>query len=323
MKQGVKGIVYLSLAISGMAISQNAVAEHATNFLNDLQSEVTNRLANADTNTSGAERRALANAARTLDRNTKTLSADLGVLATAATQLNAYYTNDTTLDGLETDALADYSAEARARLDGVYLWIGTNEVNRGLSNRINKAEDALERADANTNGVPERARALAAALNKILPVEKKVQKLFDAPAAPPVTPPPPPPPGTNNPGTNQPPFTQPTPVAPGTPGLAPDSVGTKHVNLWENAIVNDQTVFYFSTAQSGAQIYNVHHPEELGLWQYVRNGANTAVIVVDPDYPDNAPQRGLYLTFTSATGGTFTGTTYFGEAIEGTFGIIQ
>jgi hypothetical protein len=313
--------MYIGLAVAGLAISQNAVADHATNFLDALQSEVTNRLANADTNTSGAERRALANAARTLDRNTKTLSADLGVLAVAATQLNAYYTNDTTLESLETDALADYSAEARARLDGIYLWIGTNDVNRGVSNRIAKAEAALERANENTNGVPEQARALAAAFNKILPVEKKVQKLFDAPAAPPVIPPPPPPPppGTNTP----PPFTQPTPVPPGTPGLAPDSIGTRHVNLWENAIVNDQTVFYFSTAQSGAQIYNVHHPEELGLWTYVRNGANTGVIIVDPDYPDNAPQRGLYLTFKTATSGDFTGTTFFGEAIEGTFAIIQ
>jgi hypothetical protein len=122
-----------------------------------------------------------------------------------------------------------------------------------------------------------------------------------------VTPPPPPPPI----------------VPPGTPGFAPDSIGTGHVNLLENAIVNDQTVFYFSTANTGAQIYNVHHPEELGLWTYTRTGANTGIITVFPNYPGNAASRSLSLTFTSATSGTFTGTTYFGEELEGTLVFIH
>ncbi|HTD68790.1 MAG TPA: hypothetical protein VK846_19890, partial [Candidatus Limnocylindria bacterium] len=211
---------------------------------------------------------------------------------------------------LEAQAITDYSTEAHARLDGVFLWIGTNSVSRRLSNQVANAENALARADAATNSVPVQARAIAVAFNKILPAEKKVRSLFTAPVLPPPVVPPV--------VTNPPPV-----IPPGTPGLAPDSIGTRYVNLYENAVVNDQTVFYFSTAQSGAQIYNVHHPEELGLWIYTRTGVNAGVITVDPDYPDNAPQRPLNLTFTSATGGTFTGTTFFGEALEGTFAVIE
>ena len=170
-----------------------------------------------------------------------------------------------------------------------------------------KAADALDSADAATESVPAHARALASAFNRILPVEKKVRSLFDEPIiSPPVV-------------TNPPSVTLPPAVPPGTPGLAPDSIGTRHVDLSENAIVNDQTVFYLSTAQTGAQIYNVHHPEELGLWIYIRTGADAAVVAVSPNYPANAGQRLVNLTFTSATTGTFTGTTYYGEAIVGTF----
>ena len=303
-----KGMIYV-LAMVGLVCSPKLSAAHATNFLDALQNEVTNRLASAGTNDSRPERRALSNAARTLDRDTRTLSTDLGVLATVATQLNTQFAEDETLADLEIDAMADYSAEAHARLDGILLWIGTNEVPKRLSNQVVKADAALERADANTNGIPEQARALAQALNKILPVEKKVRGMFPEPLAPPVIPPP-----IQPPPTNEPPI-----IPPGTSGLAPDSVGTRFVTCYENAIVNEQSVFYFSTAQSGAQIYNVHHPEELGLWTYQRTGANTGVITVDPDYPDNAPQRPVNLTFTNMTSGTFTATTFFGEALQGTF----
>jgi hypothetical protein len=307
-----KGSICITLALSVLAFSNNTRAAHATNFLDGLYSEVTNRLANPGTNNSPAELRALSSAARSLNRDTRTLAADLGALASAAEQLNARFANDVTFAELEADTIADYSSEAHARLDGVYLWIGTNHVSKGLSNQLAKAADALDRADAATS-VPAHARALASAFNRILAVERKVQSLFEAPRTPeipnppPVTPPPPPPPI----------------VPPGTPGFAPDTIGTDHVNLLENAIVNDQTVFYFSTAQTGAQIYNVHHPEELGLWTYTRTGANTGIITVYPNYPQNAAARSLNLTFTSASSGTFTGTTFFGEALEGTLVFIQ
>jgi hypothetical protein len=309
-----KGTIYFTLTLALLAFAPQSRAAHATNFLDDLQSEVTNRLATAETDLSRAELRALSNAARTLDRNTRTLSADLGALATAAAQLNTQFSEDETLAALEADAIADYSAEARARLDGIYLWVGTNTLPRGWSNQLAQAAAALDRADANTNGVPAHARALAAALNKIVSLEKRVQRKFPAPT---ILPP------EIEPPVVTPPVNVPPAIPPGTPGLAPDSVGTHHVNLWENDVVNDQTVFYFSTANTGAQIYNVHHPEELGLWNYVRTGANAAVIVVSPNYPGNASSRALNLNFTTATTGTFTGTTYFGDPLEGTFAIIQ
>ncbi len=292
--------------MAALAFSPRAGAGHATNFLDGLQSEVTNRLANPGTNNSPAELRALSSAARSLNRDTRTLAADLGALASAAEHLNARFANDEVFAELETDTIADYSSEAHARLDGVYLWIGTNNISKGMSNQVAKAEDALDRADAAT-GVPAQARALASAFNRILPVEKKVRGQFDEPILlpPPVV-------------TNPPSVTLPPAVPPGTPGLAPDSIGTRHMDLLEDAIVNDQTVFYLSTAETGAQIYNVHHPEELGLWTYVRTDANSAVVAVYPNYPGNANPRLVNLTFTSATAGTFTGTTYFGEAIVGT-----
>jgi hypothetical protein len=307
MERTLKRTICITLALAALAFSHHAHASHATNFLDGLYSEVTNRLANPGTNNSPAALKALSSAARSLNRDTRTLAADLGALASAAEQLNARFAQDETFAELEAGALADYSSEAHARLDGVNLWIGTNNVSKGLSNQVAKASAALDRADATAGGVPAQARALAAAFNRILPVERKVQSLFDAPATPeiptppPVTPPPPPPPI----------------VPPGTPGFAPDSIGTRNMDLKENRIVNDQTVFYFSTAPTGAQVYNVHQPEELGLWQYVRTGADSAVVAVTPNYPQNAGTRLLNLTFTSATSGTFTATTFDGEVIEG------
>lgn len=301
-----KGTICITLALAALAFSPRAGAGHATNFLDGLQSEVTNRLANPGTNNSPAQLRALSSAARSLSRDTRTLATDLGALASAAEQLNARFANDETFVELESDALADYSTLAHARLDGIYLWIGTNNFSKGLSNQVVKAADALDRADAAAGSVPVQARALASAFNRILPVEKKVRSQFDEPIiVPPVV--------TNPPSINLPPA-----VPPGTPGLAPDSIGTRNLDLREDAIVNDQTIFYLSTAQTGAQVYNVHHPEELGLWTYVRTGADAAVVAVYPNYPDDANPRLVNLTFTSATTGTFTGTTYFGEAIVGT-----
>ena len=301
-----KGTICTTLAMAALAFSNSARAAHATNFLDGLSSEVTNGLASPGTNNSPAELRALSSAARSLNRNTRTLPADLGALASAAEQLNARFAPDETFAVLEADTIADYSTEAHARLDGVYRRIGTNNASRGLSNQVTKAADALDRADATTNGVPAQARALASAFNRILPLERKVRSQFDEPIIlpPPVV-------------TNPPSVTLPSAVPPGTPGLAPDSIGTRNMDLREDAIVNDQTVFYLSTAQTGAQIYNVHHPEELGLWTYVRTSSDTAVVAVYPNYPGNASPRLVNLTFTSATTGTFAGTTYYGEAIVG------
>jgi hypothetical protein len=89
--------------------------------------------------------------------------------------------------------------------------------------------------------------------------------------------------------------------------------------------VNDQTKFFFSTATNGVtQIYHSDNPEELGTWIYVRTAANEGVIVVDPDWPGNGSKRGLFLTFTSPTQGTFTGSTYnYEQTLTGTFAVIE
>ena len=314
MKLMVTRLTGLILTAVLLAFSPPGRAAHATNFLEALSADVTNRLTNASTNVSRAQVRALGNAARVLNRNSKTLPTDLEILATAAGHLNGAY-DDGTFDALEAEAIANYSAEAHAQLDVVYLRIGTNSASRGLSNQVVKADAALDRADATTDGVVEQARTLAGAFRKIAIADKRARALYPGSIVlPPVAPPP---------VVTNPPVVLPPGVPPGTPGLAPDSLGTRFTTLYENDVVNDQTVFYFSTAQTGAQIYNVHHPEELGLWVYVRSGANTAVIVVDPDYPNNASQRLLNLTFTTANSGTFTGTTYFGDALEGTFTVSQ
>jgi len=76
-----RGTVFIILAVAGFSLAPAARAAHATNFLDALQSEVTNRVANPGTN--AAQQRALSSAARSLNRNTKTLAADLGALAVA------------------------------------------------------------------------------------------------------------------------------------------------------------------------------------------------------------------------------------------------
>src|SRR5215218_7545455 len=255
-----KGTIYIALTTALLAFSTNVRAAHATNFLNGLHQNITNRLA-TDTNLSRPEDRALANAARTLERNSATLPADLKLLATASSQLKAKFSDDEELTELQTDAVTDYSDVARSRMNLVHIWINTNSISKPLSNQVAKAEAALDRADGVSNSVPAQARALAFAFEKILPVERKVRALYPAPTVPP-----PPPPGTNS----APDYVPPPAVAAGSPGLAPDTFGTKHVDLSENAVVNEQTKFYFSTATTGAQIYDVHYPEEeLGLWYYV------------------------------------------------------
>src|SRR5258705_4780881 len=88
--------VLLAIAFVGIGLAPTARAAHATNFLDALQTDVANRLANVDSNTTAAAKRALTTAAHTLDKKTKTLGADLGALALAATSLQKGFSNDVT-----------------------------------------------------------------------------------------------------------------------------------------------------------------------------------------------------------------------------------
>src|ERR1043165_3630316 len=82
-----------------------ARAAHATNFLNALSSEVTNRVAHPSMN-SAAQNAALRAANNILERDTRTLSADVSALAKTATVLHAGFAGDPTLLSLEENALA-------------------------------------------------------------------------------------------------------------------------------------------------------------------------------------------------------------------------
>jgi hypothetical protein len=216
-----RGTVYAALIAALLAISTNVRADHATNFLNALHQSITNQLATND-NLSRPEERALANAARTLERDSATLPADLKLLATASGQLKAKFSSDETLSELQNDAVENYSDTAHVRLSEVGLWVGTNAITKALSNEILKAGAALDRAASVSNGVPSQARSLAQAFTKILAVEKKVRSQYSAPVV--VTPPPPPPPDTNSIPDYVPPR--------GCPGGHP-WVGARH--LWHQA----------------------------------------------------------------------------------------
>src|SRR5690349_488192 len=109
--------VYTALIVALLAFSTNvrAAQQHATNFLDALHLSITNRLATND-NLSRPEERALANAARTLERKSATLPADLKLLATASGQLKAKFSSDEALSELQDNAVDNYSDTAHARL---------------------------------------------------------------------------------------------------------------------------------------------------------------------------------------------------------------
>ena len=289
------GVLFVSICI-GILSAQAVHAAHATSFLDALYSEVTNRLANPGDNTA-VQNAALRSASKTLARDTKHLGADVSALATAAKTLDKRFPGDETLSSLENDALAAYTAEAEALLDEAAARIGTNDIPRGLLKQLMKAEAALNAALASTNGVPERARALAKALNKMRRPVAKVFMMFQEPTPPTPT------------------FEAPTEIP--TP---------KNLTLTETApSPSETTIFYFHTKDdTGARFlhYSSHNPEELGTWTYTRTSSTTAVVHCNVDFAEpggtTAPHD-FMLTFTGERVGTFTGRNTFMEPIQGTF----
>ncbi len=299
MKHGFKGIVLITTICTGLLYAPVARADHATNFLDALHSAVTNRIANLDTNATQRERHAWSSVLSALERNTKTLSADLIALASAANLWETRLTNDAALNVLGNNALASFSAEADAQLDTAELHLGTNSISRGLSNQLAKARIALTNANANTNRVSARARALAQVFNKLrMPVAKVLKKYPTVP------------------------FEAPTEIVTG-----------QSILLTEDAPVpQEQTTFYLhTTAPNGDRYlsYSSDNPEELGTWLYVRLTAKTAVIHANitftgPDCgtpPGNAAPHDIALTFTSAKAGTFATVNCAGQTVNGTFSI--
>jgi hypothetical protein len=272
MKLTTKTTVLTLITSIGLTLMPTARAAHATNFLNALQTEVTNRIAN--TNLPAAQQRALASANKSLSRDTKTLATDLIALSTAANALNKQFTNDSTLAALEDDALDAYSDEAHAQLDNAELHIGTNTISKGLSNQLAKIRIALTNADAITNGVPAKAKALANVFNRLRnPVAKILQQY------------------------------------PTIPFEAPTSVGG--LMLRENAVVNEQTIYDFNfDSVTTFRDYHADDPEELGTWTYQRTSATTGILSLSPNFPPgNSGPHTMNLTFTTSRSGTFTGQT--------------
>jgi hypothetical protein len=251
---------------------------HATNFLEALQTEVSNRVATA-TNLAPRERRTLVSVRRVLNRRTHTLSGDTALLASAASMLNARFTNDAVFASIEEDTAEAYSVEAHARFDALSSLVGTSNVPASVSRLMARAQSALARADAASNSVPVQARALSSALARIRTAGIRARRLIKA----------------------------------------PPSIENAAITLYEDQIVNDRTVFYLHPGGD----YNVHNPEELGLWTYQRTGLRTGVVTLTSNYPYGTyEQRPLHLVFRSPTRGTFTGTTVEGDGVDGTFEVV-
>lgn len=174
-------IVLLAIATAGIGFTPAVRAAHATNFLDLLAEDIATR--QEDTNNTPAQNRALAAAARALDKNTRTLSADLGAFANAATTLNAAFPDDALLAVQEEAVLLAYSTEAQTQLAAVTDLTGTNGVPNSINNQLTQAQAALDRANDASNSVPTRAKSLAFALNKIRVATMQAHRKYKAPVS--------------------------------------------------------------------------------------------------------------------------------------------
>jgi hypothetical protein len=176
-----KKTVLLALVCAGTMLTSAVQAAHYTNFLDTLETEVATRIENITEETTAQERRALNAASKILSRNTRSLGADLGVLASASTALDSAFAEDETLNTLENDAVNNYAAAAQEQLNNVAARAGDTEMPRALSNLLSQAQAALDRAADTSNSIPVRARAVAFALNKIRAADNVAKRTFKAP----------------------------------------------------------------------------------------------------------------------------------------------
>lgn len=177
-----KKTILLIIAFAGTGLAPAARADHVTNFLDPLVTEVSTRIDNADTNSTKAETRALNSASKILNRNTKTVSKDLSALGSAANVLDKAFPDDPTFGPLENEAVNNFAAEAQSELDAVAARGGTNDLPKALSNQLAQAQAALDHAsEGSSNTIPVRARAVSFALNKIRAANNLANRLFKAP----------------------------------------------------------------------------------------------------------------------------------------------
>jgi hypothetical protein len=291
MKTGAsRGIATILVTIVCVGFVSGARAEHRTNFLDALYGEVTNRVANPDTN--NAAQRALKAASKILGRNTKTFAADLSALAAAAAVLNKRFSDEPAITTREVDALAAYENEAFVELDGAKIRLEgfSNDVPRLVIRQFTQATNAFNKYLADTNGFPHRARALARVFNKARMPVMKIFKQHPDPA-----------------------------------GQSPDTIATS-LNLDFHPAPNpsaENTYYCDTTSDNGATrslTYFVNSPvHEEGTWEYFKTGPNTATVRVTPTAPQGLGQHDFLLIFTTTRVGTFTGSNSQGEAIHGDF----
>lgn len=288
MKLGIKGNAFVVFACMATAFVSIARAQ-TTNYLVELREEIEVRADDEDV--TRRDKAALTAAGNKLKRTGKTFSAQLGQLATAATILNKRFTNDATFETIQNNSLAAYFAEAEARFEETEQRIGTNMISRGLSNQLTKAWIALTNAANLTNGVPEKARALAKAFNKMRIPLMQVNKKF------------------------------PLPDAEAPASIAPPQV----IVLEETDDESTRTRFYFHTINDVREPFNHYtsdKPAEVGTWTYAKLSPRTAAIHCDVTLIEEgtvSDDHTMSLTFITDTTGTFTGRNSYGEQIQGTF----
>jgi hypothetical protein len=178
-----KKAVLLTIAVVGLGMAPTAQAAHAAEYLDPLQTEIATRLENLPDDTEADVRRALTKANASLNRNSRTLSADLGLLSQAGTALSTALAEDGTLNGLQNDALNNYAGEAQAQLNAVWDKVGTNDPPVQLANQLEQAQAALDRGLEGTNSVSVRAKAIAFALNKARVANILATRTFKAPVS--------------------------------------------------------------------------------------------------------------------------------------------
>jgi hypothetical protein len=287
---GARGIAIILAVIAYTAIVPTIHARHRTNFLDALYGEVTSRVADPGTNT--ARQKAALRAARNILRhNTRTFSGDLSALATAATVLNRRFPGDATLLSLEENALRAYDNEISVKLDGTKVRVEgfSNDIPRRVLRQFIQATNALNSYHANTGGVPQRARALARVFNKAYKPVTAIYKRHPHPA-----------------------------------GQSPTSIEySLNLDFFVPRFENPQTVYYCDTVDEGGNPTNEYfckHQDaevERGTWQYIKTGPGTATVRLTPSSPSGLGVHEFRLFFETTRTGTFTGSNFQGQAIQG------
>src|SRR5436189_1537351 len=158
MKQtSLKKIILLGVVCTSFSLALNGRSAHSTTFLDALQTEVADRLAGTDL--TAAQQRALTSANRTLNRTTRSLSSDLGLLNSSVATLNRTFSDDAALATAESASFNQFLGEANGQFIELQnnSNIGTDGPPPALANQITQVDDALANARNESNSIPVRA----------------------------------------------------------------------------------------------------------------------------------------------------------------------